>query len=157
MEKLVKLQYVSLRPELPRPMLNPRMIRMAQLAVPLRMSEIDSLDWGRSSAATIGRRKEILAALIEHPGPQEVQWLPGFDKAKRLADITYLAEQELVQVYYQEIFRDPLQKIAVDDYGQHELTAAQDQAWQCISIRDQKASFGTRTDSCISLWCDRFG
>jgi len=114
-QTLVKQSVLSRQAVLPPPGVRPKYILTAQLAVPPEQAEsaMDSL--GKTSS-TLERRQKALRFLIQEPQPMAVSWVYA-ESGCNLSDLQELAERELIILFENEIFRDPLLKFSGQDLG----------------------------------------
>ncbi len=126
---LVKHGWLLARPVLPPPTVRPKLVRNAQLALPLdkalaRAAEI-------SQESTLPRRQAALNFLAKEVLPVDVAWVYAASSATA-ADLHRLAEEGLLALGESEIWRDPLDEIEVDLQTPPSLTAGQSAAWAGI-------------------------
>jgi primosomal protein N' (replication factor Y) (superfamily II helicase) len=103
---LLKNGLLQSRPVLPPPSVRPKTIRTAQFLKNVDLS-IDPGTLGRKDTQVSIRRKHVLDFLEREAIPIGVTWVYAETDAK-LADLTTLAEQGLIQLGETQIWRDPL-------------------------------------------------
>lgn len=132
---LVRMGYLTSESFLPRPGLHPRYIKRIQLTVPVEAVDLHSPPVASRSILRRQARTELMNFLVQHPEPMDLQWVRARVSVEIThADLAALSDAEYIQVWETEFFRDPLQRIDVEEYNRHELTPAQQQAWDQISI-----------------------
>ncbi|MEJ5224413.1 MAG: primosomal protein N', partial [Anaerolineales bacterium] len=105
-QSLARRGVLAARSVLPPPGVRPKMIRMAQLAVPPEQVEAALPHLG-ATPATRERRARALRFLMEEPDAVAVTWVYAHSGCT-LADLQELAERDLIRLWETEIFRDPL-------------------------------------------------
>jgi primosomal protein N' (replication factor Y) len=130
---LVRSGILSSRSILPPPMVRPKFIRTAQLAVPPLEAEAAMPELGKT-AATLSRRQAALRFLMREPQAVNVTWVYA-ESGCTLHDLQELAGRELIILQETEIWRDPLEKISVQEALNQELQLTPDQrtAWTAIA------------------------
>ncbi len=124
---LVKKGWLMARPVLPPPSVRPRLVRNAQLAVPIAQALSRAAEISQES--TLARRQAALQFLSKETLPVDTAWVYAASGATP-ADLHRLAEEGLVALGESEMWRDPLEKIEVSLQTPPELTAGQSAAWQ---------------------------
>ncbi len=120
---------------LPPASVRPKFIRTAQLAVPPEAAERSIASLG-STATTQRRRQAAMEFLIRRPQAVNVSWVYA-ESGCTFADLQELAEQELIVLREEEVWRDPLASLAPTrttslPRDPVKLTAEQEIAWQAI-------------------------
>ncbi|CAG1011177.1 Primosomal protein N' [Anaerolineales bacterium] len=105
---LVKKGVLSSKHVLPAPRVRPKYLRVAQLSVPPEEAEaaMDSL----GTKQTLARRQAALRFLIQQPDAINLSWVYA-ETGCKLADLQELEERDLIRLFENEIFRDPLGKL----------------------------------------------
>jgi primosomal protein N' (replication factor Y) len=123
---------------LPPPTVKPKMVRTAQLGVPLLEAEAALPDLGKTEA-TLTRRKSALRFLMHELDAVNVSWVYAASGCN-LADLQEMDERGLVILRETEIWRDPLSRVGTDPTStsmgsqstQLDLTSDQQNAWEVI-------------------------
>ncbi len=123
---LVRKGWLTSRPVLPPPTVQPKFVRTVQLSLPpaeaeKRISEI-------SQASTLERRTAILRFLEREPWPVAVSWAYAASGGN-MADLQRLAEAGIVALGESEVWRDPLENIPVEQQPAPPLTPEQAAVW----------------------------
>ncbi len=134
-QALARQGILKIKSVLPPAGVRPKFIRTAQLAAPPEVAESAMLELGRTESA-LERRQKALRFLMREPEAVNVAWVYA-ESGCTLADLQELAERELVILSEAEIFRDPLEKTALqitgkqiaNRYGWAALTTDQLNAW----------------------------
>jgi primosomal protein N' (replication factor Y) len=132
---LVRSGVLNSNPVLPPPIVRPKYIRTAQLAVPLDQAEIALPDLGRTET-TLARRQAALRFLMQEPDAINVSWIYA-ESGCNFSDLHELSERGLIVLRESEVWRDPLVKLEGGPAGlevdiQPELTPDQLRAWKAI-------------------------
>jgi primosomal protein N' (replication factor Y) len=114
-EALVKRGVLGKQAVLPPPSVRPKYIRMAQLAVPPAEAEAEMPNLGKT-AETLQRRGAALRFLIHEPDAVALSWVYA-ESGCNLADLQELEERGLIRLFENEIWRDPLGKLANRELG----------------------------------------
>ncbi|MEW6406074.1 MAG: primosomal protein N', partial [Chloroflexota bacterium] len=133
---LVKKGVLATQSILPAPRVRPKFVRLAQLAVAPDAAEAALSDLGKTEA-TQKRRAAALKFLLHVKDAINVSWVYA-ESGANLADLQELEERELIRLFENEIFRDPLEGAGkqVDKYAgskEVELTPEQSEALEEIS------------------------
>ena len=133
---LVKRGVLAAQSVLPAPRVRPKFVRLAQLAVAPDVAEAAMHDLGKTEA-TQKRREGALKFLTRVKDAVNVSWVYA-ESGCNLADLQELEERELIRLFENEIFRDPLEGVRrqVDTYTSTqeaiELTPEQEAAFEQI-------------------------
>jgi primosomal protein N' (replication factor Y) len=130
-QMLVRRGALGSQSVLPAPTVRPKFIRVAELAVAPEVAEAAMSELGKTEA-TRTRRAAALRFLMRMHDAVNVSWVYA-ESGCNLADLQELAERELILLRESEIWRDPLQKIEIDEAERKpELTSDQLGAWTPI-------------------------
>lgn len=130
-QMLVRRGALASQSILPAPTVRPKFIRVAELAVAPEVAEAVMSELGKTEA-TRTRRGAALRFLMRVPDAVNVSWVYA-ESGCNLADLQELAERELILLRESEIWRDPLQKIQIEEAERRpELTADQAKVWDAI-------------------------
>jgi primosomal protein N' (replication factor Y) len=132
-DRLVRQGVLSRRSILKAPTVGARRITTARLALPPDRI-LQRLDEIGHTAATRGRRRRILRALIEEAEPLNVTWVYA-DSGGNLSDLKYLESKGLVALGEGEVWRDPLEEVEYVARQPPSLTPDQGRAWQVIQAQ----------------------
>jgi primosomal protein N' (replication factor Y) (superfamily II helicase) len=131
---LVRSGVLTSQSILPPPVIRPKFVRTAQLALPPERAEEALPDLGKTDA-TRTRRQAALRLLIREPQAVNVAWVYA-ESGCNLADLQELDERGLIVLRETEIWRDPLEKIENRETG--------DQEWgnqEVVLTADQETAF----------------
>jgi primosomal protein N' (replication factor Y) len=128
---LVNKNFIQSRPVLPKPTVNRKLIKTAQInGTPEIIAEAaDTL--ARKGSPALTRRQAILRFLLKEAMPINVSWVYA-ETGGSLADLHALEEKDLVVLSETEVWRDPLDGIEVETDTPLLLTDDQKAAWQKI-------------------------
>ncbi len=130
-EWLVKSGLITKKSVLPPPSVRPKMVKMAQLAVPPETAEAALPNLGKTEA-TLARRGAALRYLMKEVDEVNVSWVYAASGCN-LSDLQLLAEMDLIFLRESEIWRDPTEKVEVkSEKVEVELTSHQQAAWEVI-------------------------
>ncbi len=139
---------LSSRSVLPPPVVRPKFIRTAQLAVPPEAALAALAHLGKTEA-TRSRRQAALRFLMREPQAVDVAWVYA-ESGCNLADLQELDERGLIVLHETETWRDPLEKAESrqgGDLAEAEaapaLTAEQLAAWEQILAALESPANGT--------------
>ncbi|MEX1072048.1 MAG: primosomal protein N' [Anaerolineales bacterium] len=136
---LVQKGLVASKPVLPVPSAKPKTVRTAEwIADPKDAKKLGTTE------ATHTRRAKIISVLQRERGPVDVNWLFA-ESGGKLADLTMLAELELIRLGARESLRDPLAELAYDASKPPQLTADQMQVWEEVHKTLVHAKGGSQT------------
>jgi primosomal protein N' (replication factor Y) len=128
------------------PQVNPRHIRIAQLAVPPEEARKEVLEIGRSGSPADARRQAIIETMIKEGEPIEVTWIYA-ETGSKLPDLRKLESEGLISLSQAEVWRDPLEQIEYVPIEPPTLTSDQTKVWDVIQNHlhhqdtDSKRSF----------------
>ena len=127
-QALVRRGILSSKSVLPAPKVRPKFIRTAQLAVPPDFAEESMSSLGKTEA-TQKRRAAALQFLMREADAIAVTWVYA-ESGCNLADLQILAEKDLISLRETEIWRDPVEKVKVEEAESDAwvLTPAQEEA-----------------------------
>ncbi|MBV6397420.1 MAG: primosomal protein N' [Anaerolineales bacterium] len=100
---------------LPPPRVRPKLIRVAQLAVPPEEAQ-QALSGLGATPATSERRQRALQFLVRSLEAVNLAWVYA-ESGCKLADLEHLEELGLVRLFESEIFRDPLEKASAQEHA----------------------------------------
>jgi primosomal protein N' (replication factor Y) len=131
-EWLVRRGILEKKSVLPAPRVRSKLVRVAQLAVPLDEAEAALPNLG-STEATQERRSSALRYLMHELDEVSVSWVYA-ESGCNLADLRLLEECGLIVLRENEIWRDPLEKVEkkIEVSAIPTLTPEQAQAWEQI-------------------------
>jgi primosomal protein N' (replication factor Y) len=115
---------------LPAPRVGAKIIRTAQLAIPLEQVEQIASETDQTRASNV-RRMEILRLLAKEPLPVSFSWIYAQTGAS-YTDLKKLVEQEYILFNETEIWRDPLEEISLSPDTPPVLTPDQQAVWEHI-------------------------
>jgi primosomal protein N' (replication factor Y) (superfamily II helicase) len=118
-------------PVLPKPTVNRKLVRTAQINVSSNAIEMAMASLGRASSPALSRRQAILRFLLKEVMPVNVAWVYA-QTGGNLADLHMLEEKDLVALGETEIWRDPLEGMQIETDSPPRLTDDQQAAWQLI-------------------------
>jgi primosomal protein N' (replication factor Y) len=124
---------------LPKPTVNRKMIKTAQIACSAEVMEANLATLARGSSAALSRRQAILQFLMKEAMAVNVAWVYA-ETGGNLADLHTLEERDLVTLNETEVWRDPLESLDVDPDIPPQLTPEQQDAWKDIQSRLSSAS-----------------
>ena len=133
-KQLLNRKLVQSRPVLPKPVVNRKMVRTAQINCTPQQVATCQGSLGRSGSPAVLRRQAILNLLLDDGIPVNVSWVYA-QTGGNLADLYYLEERELVILSETEVWRDPLEGVEVEPDSPPVLTKDQQAAWQQIQPR----------------------
>ena len=115
-QMLARKGILHTRSVLPPPRVRPKLVRVAQLAVPPGEAEEAMPDLG-STPATLERRQRALRVLIQAADAVNLSWIYA-ESGCKLADLEELEERGLIRLFENEVFRDSLERVGkqVDTY-----------------------------------------
>jgi len=128
---LVNQKVIESRPILPKPMVNRKMVKTAQINCTLEQEMACAEMLGRNGSPAFKRRQAILQFLRIEAMPVNVSWVYA-QTGGNLADLYRLEEKDLVLLRESEIWRDPLEGLQVETDIPPCLTPDQQAAWQQI-------------------------
>ena len=130
---LVKKGVLTSKNVLPPPRVRPKNIRVAQLAVTPETAQAEMNTLG-STKQTQTRREAALRFLIQQPEPINLSWVYA-QTGCNISDLQELEERGLIRLFENEIFRDPLERIEVQETSNElSLTLEQSKAFQEIKL-----------------------
>lgn len=124
--RLIRRGLLRAEPVLPPSSVRPKIIRTAQLACSPEEAQAQLPFLGRPGSAALVRRQAMLRFLIQEPWPLDVTWLYAVSGGNR-ADLEHLAELGLIHLSESEVWRDPLEGIAIEDEPTAPLNLTPDQ------------------------------
>ena len=133
-KSLIKNGVLASSSVLPKPTVNKKMIKTAQLGCPVSMAVEHREKMARPGSAALSRRQAILDFLIKESVPINVAWVYA-ETNGNLADLHAMEEQDLVILRESEIWRDPLEKVEFLPDSPPELTDDQQSAWMKIQTQ----------------------
>lgn len=119
------------RSVLPKPTVNRKMIKTAQIACSPQILEAALPTLAKKSSNALHRRQAILRFLIKEAMPVNVSWVYA-ETGGNLADLHALEERELILLSESEVWRDPLQGLEYQTDCPPQLTPDQESAWHII-------------------------
>ncbi len=136
--KLVDRGLLLREPVLDPPTVSAKQVRVAEIAIqPERVEaaialhyDLDSLSKTRHAAAN--RRSGILRMLASHPGPVDFSQIYATIEGSKLTDLRALAEDDLVILWEEERFRDPVADLTFVPDQPPQLAPDQARAWEFI-------------------------
>ena len=105
---LVRRGVLSSQSVLPIPRVRPKFVRTAQLAVAPEIAEA-AMNYLGKTESTLKRRQAALRFLMRVKDAVNVSWVYA-ESGCNFADLQELEERELIRLFENEIFRDPLEK-----------------------------------------------
>ncbi len=143
-EALLTLQsqgFVTVTNVISQPAIRPKTARTVQIAVSAEQVADRAGELGRPGSTAAARRQAILQFLLKEPWPVETSWVFA-QTGSNSADLKKLADQGLVAMGEQEVWRDPLDKVEAPLSVPLELTQDQDRVYQQILAGLQLAGQG---------------
>ncbi|MBN1303623.1 MAG: primosomal protein N' [Anaerolineales bacterium] len=133
-QALVRRGLLTSRAVLPAPRVRPKLVRTAQLAVPLEAAEAAMPDLGRTDA-TLDRRQAAMRFLMKELDEVNVSWVYA-ESGCNLADLHKLAGMDLILLRESEIWRDPLQRIEKGSAATREKVLTSEQENALMKIKE---------------------
>lgn len=128
LQALIKQGLVLSKAVLQPPGVHPKVIRTAQLSVPIEQARQGAAGLSKSEGV-LNRRSSALEYLHKEAIPVNVSWVYAASGCN-LEDLKKLAEAELILLSEAEIFRDPLEKLEWVAAEPPMLTFDQEEAWE---------------------------
>ena len=125
---LINNGWLQTRSVLPKPTVNRKMIKTAQISCTPEVMENNLPTLARSGSAALTRRQAILQFLMKETMPVNVAWVYAETRGN-LADLHALEERDLVTLNETEVWRDPLEGLEVETDTAPQLTHEQQAAW----------------------------
>ena len=131
-QNLVRRGILARKSVLLAPKVRPKFIRTAQLAVPPEIAK-EAMSTLGTTDATQTRRAAALQFLMQEKDAVAVSWVYAESNCN-IADLQILAEKDLIVLRETEIWRDPVQKVEIEEAEQREwsLTPAQEEAMKTV-------------------------
>jgi len=137
--------WLQTRSVLPKPTVNRKMIKTAQISCTREVMEENLLSLARIGSSALQRRQAILQFLQKEAMPINVAWVYA-ETGGNLADLHALEERDLVTLSETEVWRDPLEGLEVEPDIPPQLTLEQQAAWEIIHPRlDQNSPEAIKT------------
>jgi primosomal protein N' (replication factor Y) len=136
---LINKSWLQTRSVLPKPTVNRKMIKTAQISCTPEILDENFPTLARSSSAALGRRQAILKFLMKEAMPVNVAWVYA-ETGGNLTDLHSLEERDLVALNETEVWRDPLEGLDVEIDIPPQLTLEQQAAWGVIKNRLDQTS-----------------
>jgi len=136
---LINNGWLQTRSVLPKPTVNRKMIKTAQISCTPEVMENNLPTLARSGSAALTRRQAILQFLMKETMPVNVAWVYAETRGN-LADLHALEERDLVTLNETEVWRDPLEGLEVETDTAPQLTHEQQAAWEIIQNKLNKYS-----------------
>ncbi len=130
LQSLLRRGFLTSQAVLPPPATQPKMVRTARLARTPAEVNPGELDLGKGAAGQ--RRQEILDFLKNETLPVPLAWVFAACPGSTLNDLRRLAEADLITLGESEIWRDPVENVAIEPFPEPQLTVEQSAAWECI-------------------------
>jgi len=130
-KQLLNRKLIQSRPVLPKPVVNRKMVRTAQINCSPQQVAACQGSLGRAGSPAALRRQAILVFLLNEAMPVNISWVYA-QTGGNLADLYYLEERELIILSENEVWRDPLEGVEVEPDSPPVLTIDQQVAWQQI-------------------------
>jgi len=140
-QSLVKSGRLDAQPILPPPSVRPKLVRNVRLSCHPSIAEARLADLGKGAA--LQRRQAIVRFLLSQPWPVPIAWVYAASGGKP-TDLQYLAEQGLVILSENEVWRDPLDSYKDETYHRPTLTPQQEEVWKHIQKVQRKNVTGQR-------------
>ncbi len=135
LDALLRRGWIRARAVLPRPRVRPRGRRLVRLAVSPAEALAQRERLGRPGSQAWQRRRAVLDALLEDPGPVDASWLLAASGA-RAEDLRWLEQRGLLQRIPAEQVRDPLARLLTEpgpSGPRPTLTPDQQAVWQRLT------------------------
>lgn len=139
---LIRRDLVVSQSILPPPSVGPKSVRTAQLACSPQTAEAEMPNLGRRGSKALARRQAMLRFLIQEGGPVNVSWVYA-SSGGNLADLRKLAQEGLVVLGENQIWRDPLEEVSFIPTQAPALTHDQDTVWNEIQAGIRLAFAGS--------------
>lgn len=130
-KSLIGYGWLKSRSVLPKPSVNRKMIKTAQIACSPQIVEAALPTLAKNSSNALFRRQAILRFLIKEAMPVNVSWVYA-ETGGKLTDLHALEERELILLSESEVWRDPLQSMEYQPDHPPLLTPDQEAAWHII-------------------------
>lgn len=131
---LLNKKLIQSCPVLPKPVVNRKMVKTAQINCTPQQAAACQGSLGRSGSPAALRRQVILDFLLNEAMPVTVSWVYA-QTGGNLSDLYFLEERELILLSENEVWRDPLEGLQVEPESPLVLTKDQQAAWQQIQPR----------------------
>jgi len=128
---LIRRDLVLSQSVLPPPSVGPKSVRTAQLACSPQAAEAEMPNLGRAGSKALARRQAMLRFLIQERGPVNVSWIYA-SSGGNLADLRKMAQNGLVNLGENEVWRDPLEEVSTIPTQAPALTRDQETVWNEI-------------------------
>ncbi len=133
-KQLLNRKLIQSRPVLPKPVVNRKMVRTAQINCTPQQAADGQGSLGRTGSSAALRRQAILDFLLNEAMSVNVSWVYA-QTGGNLSDLYFLEERELILLSENEVWRDPLDGLQVEPDCPPVLTKDQQAAWQQIQPR----------------------
>lgn len=133
-KQLLNKKLIQSRPVLPKPVVNRKMVKTAQVNCTPQQVAACQGSLGRAGSPAALRRQSILDFLLKEAMPVNVSWVYA-QTGGNLSDLYFLEERELILLSENEVWRDPLEGLQVEPESPPVLTKDQQAAWQQIQPR----------------------
>lgn len=131
---LLNKKLIQSRPVLPKPVVNRKMVKTAQINCTPQQAAACQGSLGRAGSPAALRRQAILDFLQNEAMPVNVSWVYA-QTGGNLSDLYFLEQRELILLSENEVWRDPLEGLQVEPDTPPVLTRDQQAAWQQIQPR----------------------
>lgn len=131
MRALLRRGLVTSQTVLQPPVVKPKTVRTASLAIPPEAVEEQHGALGRPGSEAFHRRRAILRCLVQAPSPVDVVWVYAATGGSA-ADLRYLADRGLVHLGESQAWRDPLAGSNIVPKEPPPLIREQQAAWEAI-------------------------
>jgi primosomal protein N' (replication factor Y) len=128
---LIKQGVLLTQSILPKPTVNKKMVKTAQLACSFQVAERNMDTLARLTSTALPRRQAILRFLMKEAMPVNVSWVYA-ETGGNLSDLHVLEERDLIVLSESEVWRDPLDNMKIQPDTPPILTADQQSAWTII-------------------------